>query len=136
MPNLWHREAHPGRSQRRMGERRRSASSLKFVPVSPLAAIKKRILSAHSSSCRSAGDAQVRRTSPLKKGRRAELRFTDVESIRAAFQETGLELPKRLLQGASGEAGGGPSGQARRMDLRKRRLELPEAGLEAGSKGD
>lgn len=64
----------------------------------------------------------------------AELRFTDVQSIKAVFEEAGLELPKRLLQGAPGEADGGPSGQARSVELRRRRLESLGAGLE--TKGD
>jgi len=65
----------------------------------------------------------------------AELRFTDVQSVKAIFQEAGLELPKQLIEGAQGKAGAGASGQASGVGLRKRRARALKMGLEIGSKG-
>jgi phage head maturation protease len=64
----------------------------------------------------------------------AELRFTDVQSMKAFFQEAGLELPQELIAGAQGVADAGASGQASGVELRKRRLRLLASGLKT-SKG-
>jgi len=66
----------------------------------------------------------------------AELRYTDVQALKAVFEEAGLELPKQIIERAPGGAEAGASGQAKGVELRQRRAKALEMGFEIGDKGE